>query len=290
MKIGLVCSRVRLEEKLIRASLKERGVEIIRIDPRELPLWVDSLKFAEVDAVLLRCISHIEAFYVSRWLEKAGIPTVNSHSVIATCGDKFLTSMAFAWARVPQPRTALALSEDTAFQIIEELGYPVVLKPVVGSWGRLVSLLTDRRAAEGVIEHKLTLGNYHHAALYLQEYVEKPGRDIRVLVTGSRLVCAVYRESDHWITNTARGGKARPCPITPELAGLALAAAQAVGGGFLAVDILETKDGRLLVSEVNHTPEFHGAMTATDVDIPGAIADYVIHIAAEGEKWSKQRS
>jgi len=282
MRIGVVCSRVRVEEKLILAALRERGVDVVRIDPRELPLWVGGPGLEGMDAVLLRCVSHTEAFYISRWLAGVGIPTVNRHSVVATCGDKFLTSMALAEAGLPQPRTALALSREAALSVLEGMGYPAVLKPVVGSWGRLLARLSDQHAAEAVIEHKLTLGSYQHSALYLQEYVEKPGRDIRALVAGHRLLYAVYRESDHWITNTARGGKTRPCPATPELVELAVGAARAVGGGLLAVDLLEAPDGRLLVNEVNHTPEFHGAMEAVDVDVPGAIADYVIELAKEG--------
>lgn len=234
-----------------------------------------------VDAVLLRCISHSRAFYLSRWLEHLGIPTVNRHTVVATCGDKFLTSVALAEAGVPQPRTALALSRAAALGALEELGYPAVLKPLVGSWGRLLARVNDRDAAEAILEHKETLGGYIHSLFYAQEYVEKPGRDIRVLVAGDRVVYAVYRESGHWITNTARGGVATPCPLTPELEALVLAAARAVGGGLLAVDVLETADGTLLAGEVNHTPEFHGAMAATDADIPGAIADYVIRVAEE---------
>jgi [lysine-biosynthesis-protein LysW]--L-2-aminoadipate ligase len=89
----------------------------------------------------------------------------------------------------------------------------------------------------------------------------------------------MYRRSAHWITNTARGGEASPCPLSPEIKELSLAAAQAVGGGILAVDLLETADGHLLVSEVNHTPEFHGAMEAVNVDIAGKMADYVLQQA-----------
>lgn len=281
MKIGVICSRVRLEEKLVLSSLRERGVEAVRIDPRELLLWVGRSRLEGLDAALLRCVSHTQAFYLSRWLESLGVPTVNPHRVIAICGDKFLTSLALAEAGVPQPRTALSFSQKAALACFEELGYPAVLKPVVGSWGRLIARLSDRHAAEAVLEHKLTLGSYNHSALYLQEYVDKPGRDIRVLVVGEGLVCAVYRESEHWITNTARGGRTKSCPITPELTELALAAAQAVGGGVLAVDILEGPDGQLLVSEVNHTPEFHGAMQATAADIPGTIAEFMIRVVEE---------
>jgi len=282
VRIGIVCSRVRVEEKLIRSALRRRGAETVRIDPREKAFWVGGPGLERLDAVLLRCMSHTRALYLSRWLEALGVPTVNRHSVVAQCGDKFLTSMALAEAGLPQPRTALAFSREAALSALEELGYPAVLKPVVGSWGRLLARLSDQHAAEAVIEHKLTLGSVHHSALYLQEYVEKPGRDIRALVVGDQVACAVYRESGHWITNTARGGRTTPCPVTPELEELALGVARAIGGGFLAVDLLEDLEGRLLVGEVNHTPEFHGAMEATSVDIPGSIADYVIQVAKEG--------
>jgi [lysine-biosynthesis-protein LysW]--L-2-aminoadipate ligase len=162
------------------------------------------------------------------------------------------------------------------------MGYPVVLKPPVGSWGRLLAKLNDRQAAEAVTEYKEALDGPQNDPFYIQEYVDKPDRDIRTLVVGDAVVYAVYRRSEHWITNTARGGDALPCPITPEIADLSLAAAQAVGGGIVAVDLLETADGQLLVNEVNHTPEFHGAMQATDTDIAAKMVDYVVAIAEEG--------
>jgi [lysine-biosynthesis-protein LysW]--L-2-aminoadipate ligase len=160
------------------------------------------------------------------------------------------------------------------------MGYPVVLKPVHGSWGRLLAKVNDLQAAEALLEHKITLGGYQHSVFYIQEYVDKPGRDIRSFVVGDETVAAIYRNSPHWITNTARGGNAANCPITPEVDRISRAAAQAVGGGVLAVDILETPDGRLLVSEVNHTPEFRNSIAPTGVDIPGKMIDYIMEVAA----------
>ena len=201
---------------------------------------------------------------------------MNSYPVVHTCGDKVLTSMALIRNGVPTPRTVVALNVEAALQAIEEIGYPVVLKPAVGSWGRLLSKVNDQDTAEAVLKHKATLGRPVHSVFYIQEYVDKPSRDIRTLVVGEEVVYAMYRRSDHWITNTARGGEALPCPLSPEIKELSLAAAQAVGGGILAVDLMETADGRLLVNEVNHTPEFHGAMQAVNVDIAGKMADYVL--------------
>lgn len=279
MKIGVLCSRVRVEEKLILAALRERGVDFDRIDPRKVTFELDSDDLNKYDAVLVRCLSHSRAYYLTRWLESAKVPTVSPHRVVATCGDKLLTSAALQEAGVPIPRTVVAFTPEAALGAIEKMGYPVVLKPMRGSWGRLLARVNDRDAAEAILEHKSTLGGYVHSVFYIQEYVDKPGRDIRTLVVGDEVIYAVYRRSAHWITNTARGGEALPCPLTPEITDLSLGAARAMGGGIVAVDLLETADGRLLVNEVNHTPEFHGAAQATDADIAGKIVDYVLKVA-----------
>jgi [lysine-biosynthesis-protein LysW]--L-2-aminoadipate ligase len=169
----------------------------------------------------------------------------------------------------------IAFTPESALQAIERIGYPVVLKPAIGSWGRLLAKISDREAAEALLEHKETLGSYQHAIFYVQEYVEKPGRDIRSFVVGEETICAIYRESEHWVTNTARGARARNCPLTPEIDRVSRAAAAAVGGGVLAIDILE-RDGELLVSEVNYTMEFRNSIEVTGVDIPGRIVDHVL--------------
>ena len=158
------------------------------------------------------------------------------------------------------------------------MGYPVVLKPAVGSWGRLLAKVNDRDAAEALLEHKTTLGSYQHGIFYIQEYVDKRGRDIRAFVVGDECVAAIYRTSPHWITNTARGGAASNCPVTPELAELTARAARAVGGGVVALDVFETGGG-LVVNEVNDTMEFKNSVAPTGVDIPGRIVDY-LHAAA----------
>jgi len=278
VKIGVLCSRVRVEEKMLFAALRERGVDYDRVDPRRLAFQLGGAGLEKYDAVLVRCLSHSRAYYLTRWLEGLGVPTVSPHRTVATCGDKLLTSAALQEAGLPIPRTAVAFTSEAALEVIERMGYPVVLKPLFGSWGRLLARVNDRDAAEAILEHKTTLGGYIHSVFYIQEYVDKPGRDIRALVVGDEVVYAIYRRSAHWITNTARGGEPLPCPLTPEIVALSLAAAEAVGGGIVAVDLLETVDGRLLVNEVNHTPEFHGAMQATDADIAGKMVDYVLEV------------
>lgn len=285
----ILCSRIRLEEKLIFQALREREVAFERVDVRKVTFDLngatpgDRAQSQDCDVVLVRCLSHARATYASRILQMQGVKIVNSHEVIVTCGNKVLTTLALLERGIPVPRTAITLSEESALTAIEEMGYPVVFKPPVGSWGRLMAKIHDRTAAEAVIEHKKALDRLQHNPFYIQEYIHKPGRDIRTLVVGDETICAIYRSSDHWITNTARGGIASNLPITPEIDGLSRAAAKAVGGGIVAVDILEVPDGSLLVNEVNHTPEFHGAMQATDADVAGKMVDYVLQVAREGE-------
>jgi len=276
LKIGVLCSRIRVEEKLLFEAFERRRESIDRIDDREVvfDLQQPSLRY---DVVLERCLHHSRALYALKVLNDWGIPTVNTHEVALTCGDKINTSAALARAGVPSPRTLVAFTPESALRAIETLGYPVVLKPAIGSWGRLLAKISDRDAAEALLEHKETLGSYQHAIFYVQEYVDKPARDIRSFVVGDETICAIYRESDHWITNTARGGRARDCPVTPEIDQLSRAAAHAVGGGVLAIDILEHEDG-LLVSEVNYTMEFRNSIETTGVDIPGRIVDHVIAV------------
>ena len=275
MRVGVLCSRVRVEEKLIFKALRQRGVDGERVDANTITLGLSG-GINGYDVVLVRCLSHSRALYASKLLGDNGLRTVNTYEVIATSGDKLLTSLALAKHGVPTPRIKVAFTAQSALETIEQMGYPVVLKPLNGSWGRLLAKINDRDAAEAILEHKHTLGGPQHSVFYIQEYVDKPGRDIRTLVIGEEVAYAMYRRSAHWITNTARGGEALLCPLSSEIKELSLAAAQAVGGGILAVDLLETADGRLLVNEVNHTPEFHGAMQAVDVDIAGKMADYVL--------------
>lgn len=274
LTVGVLMSRVRVEEKLLLEQLEQRGARIIRFDDRTFTLDLHK-PWQECDVVLERCINHLRALYTLRVLNDWGIATVNTYEVANTCGDKLLTSSALVQAGIPVPRTILAYDQESALAAIEEIGYPVVMKPAIGSWGRLLSRINDRDAAEAILEHKVTLGSFHHGAFYIQEYVNKPGRDIRSFVVGDETICAIYRDSPHWITNTARGGVATNCPVTPEIHELSLGAARAVGGGVVAVDLLESEDG-LLVNEVNYTMEFRNSIDTTGVNIPARVVDYVI--------------
>jgi [lysine-biosynthesis-protein LysW]--L-2-aminoadipate ligase len=288
MKIGVLLSRVRVEEKWLFEALEKRGLAYDRLDDREVAFdlahpggWLD------YDVVLERSISYGRGLYATRVLNSWGIPTVNMAHTAAVCGDKLATSAALQAAGVPQPQARVAFTPEAALKAIEELGYPVVLKPVVGSWGRLVSRVNDRDAAESILEHREALGNYQQQIYYIQEYLPKPaGRDIRAFVVGDEAIAAIYRTSPHWITNTARGGVATNCPVTPELDAVCVAAAKAVGGGVLAIDVLEDPERGFLINEANHTMEFHSSVPATGVDIPGRVIDYVVEV---GRRRAGQR-
>ena len=278
MKIGVLLSRVRVEEKLLFDAFEKRGIAFDKLYDPEIVFDLEKQAF-QYDCVLERCINHSRALYALRILNGWGIKTVNTYQVADTCGNKFLTTMALLEHKVPSPRTMIAFTRESALQAIDTLGYPVVMKPAIGSWGRLLSKINDRDAAEAILEHKEILGSYHHSIFYIQEFVKKPQRDIRAFVVGDECICAIYRYSEHWITNTARGGQAENCPVTPELNTLAVAAARAVGGGVVAIDLLETPEGQLLVNEVNYTMEFRNSIETTGVDIPGHVVDYVVHVA-----------
>lgn len=278
-RIGVLFSRVRVEEKWIFAAMEKRGIDYDRLDDRAISFDLENpAPWRVFDAVLERSISYNSGLNALRILNAFGIPTVNTAAVAEVCGDKLSTSAMLARSNVPQPRNMVAFTPEAALEAIEAFGYPVVLKPVVGSWGRLLAKINDRDAAEAVLEHKATLGSVQHSVFYIQEYINKPGRDIRAIVVGDRVLTAIYRKSEHWITNTARGGEGELCPITPEIESLCLSATAAVGGGVLAVDLVEHPEKGLVVNEINHTMEFHTAQPISGIDIADEIVSYVLNV------------
>jgi [lysine-biosynthesis-protein LysW]--L-2-aminoadipate ligase len=277
--LAVLTSRVRLEEDLIFRALERRGIRYEHVDERRISVALTSDaqggSAARYRGVLNRIMSHTRSGYAARLFEAQGIPVLSSSQVIETCGDKIHTSVALTAAGLPTPRTVVALTPRAALAAIEQVGYPAVLKPAIGSWGRLLAKVNDRDAAEALIEHRQSLPAPVHQVFYVQEYIDKGGRDIRAIVLGEEVVAAIHRRSEHWITNTARGAAAEPCELSPELVKLARQAATAVGGGMVAVDLIERADGELLVNEVNHTMEFHGLVAATGMDLADRLVGYL---------------
>ncbi|MEJ7763671.1 MAG: lysine biosynthesis protein LysX [Thermomicrobiales bacterium] len=285
LRLGVLVSYLRPEEKLILAAARARGLVVTPLFDRDLVLDFAAPDAATsglaVDVVLDRNVAHGRALYTLRTLERWGIATLNDSATVALCDDKVQTSLALVAAGIPTPRTMLAYSVEAALNACEALGYPAVIKPVTGSWGRLLAKVNGPEQARAILGEKLSHGSFHHEIIYVQEFVEKPGRDIRAFVVGDRVLAASYRTSEHWVTNSARGAVSLPCPITPEIEDLALRSCATVGARLAGVDLFETPDG-LQVVEVNGGGEFRGLMTTTDVDIAAEIVEEAIRVAERG--------
>ena len=277
-ELAVLYDRIRPDERMLFAALDELGVPYDKVYTPQLKVFFDAAGQAQVPwkVAIERCVSQSRGHAVTRALEAFGVKVVNPAHVIELCGDKLATNARLHAAGVPTPRTGVAFDGEAALQLCEEIGYPVVLKPTVGSWGRMVSKLNDRDAAEAVIEHKEVLGGPQHGIFYVQELIHKPGRDIRAFVIGGVCIGAIYRTSPHWITNTARGATASNCPVTPDIADLSVKAAAAVGGQIVAIDLMEDPERGLMVIEVNHTMEFKNSVGTTGVNIPRLMGEYAI--------------
>jgi len=282
--ISLISDRIRWDEKALINAASHIKVDLKLIDPKGIFINVseglDEIKDYFGDVAINRCVSYFRGLHITAILEKAGLEVINPFDVSLICGNKVFTNLALMEAGIPIPKTLLAFTREGALKALNEIGFPAVMKPVIGSWGRLIALVKDRDSAQAIIESREQIHNALLQIYYVQEYVNRPPRDIRVLVIGDEAVAASYRYSpkDDWRTNVARGGVSKPCRLTDDLVDLALRAAKAVGGGVLAVDCMESPSG-ILVHEVNSTVEFRGLCSATQVDIPGKIIEYAVRMA-----------
>jgi len=263
-------------------ALNERGHEITRVDVRDtaFDLGAPPAELADVDIVINRVLSMSQGLYATRILTSLGVHVINPPDIVQTCADKVATSLALERAGIPTPQTVVAFTIESALEGIESVGYPCVLKPVIGSWGRLVAKVDSFDAAEGILEHKATLGNYEHNIFYIQDYVPTGGEDIRVLTLDGHPIAAMSRQGAGWRANAALGASVEARHIDGDLAELATAASDAVGGGMLGVDLLETETG-YTVHEVNHGVEFRALNDAVDLDVPGTIAEWIEEKAAQ---------
>jgi [lysine-biosynthesis-protein LysW]--L-2-aminoadipate ligase len=295
MRVGILYSRIRKDEKLLLGELRERGHEVEKIDVRRQRFGLSDPPeaFGDVDIVVDRCLATSRSLYATQFAEAYGVPVVNAPQTAQICADKVRNSLALERAGVPTPTTEVAFTKDAAMEIVEDFGYPCVLKPVIGSWGRLMAKLDSRSAAEAVLEHKEVLGHYEHKVFYVQEFVEKPGRDMRVVAVDGEPIAAMIRSSDHWLTNAAQGAEVTAFEPDERARELVAEASEAVGGGLLGIDLMEVgveeaqgasdsqpaepRDGETdyTVHEVNHTVEFKALNDAVDVDVPAAVVDWL---------------
>jgi [lysine-biosynthesis-protein LysW]---L-2-aminoadipate ligase len=276
LKVSITFDRLRWEEKALRDAADSRGLEASLVDVKGLVFEVPKKHPQLGDVVLQRCISHYRSLLLSQTLEGAGLTVINGHKVAEVCSNKLASTIALSRAGVPTPRTLLALSSESVESAGESLGFPLVLKPFTGSWGRMVTIVRDMPTLQALIEYKEELANPLEHMYYMQEYVQRPPRDIRAIIAGDELIACVHRyaPAGEWRTNVARGGTSKAFEPDEELKEIVLKAGRAVGGGILGVDAMES-DGGYLVHEVNNTVEFKGAQSATEADIPSKIIDYV---------------
>jgi [lysine-biosynthesis-protein LysW]---L-2-aminoadipate ligase len=281
--IGIIFDKLRFEEKALHDSAIKRGLRAQLIDAKNLTICTTSKK-ADLhfgDIVLQRSVSHFRGLYVTGCLEFVGFRVINDFKVSQICGNKLVTSLQLVRNNISVPNTAFAFSSEGARNLMNELGYPVVLKPVVGSWGRGVFPIRDEETANMLLETREENGSALSRIYYVQEMINRPPRDLRCIVVGDSVVTAIYRYSsdNEWRTNVSRGGKAERATITRELEDIVLRAAKSVGGGVLGVDLMEDTHRGLLVNEVNNTVEFKGAQNVAEVDIADSIIQYAVNTA-----------
>lgn len=281
VQVGIAYSRIREDEKLLLAELRERGHDVVKVDIRSTTFDIQTAPevFAELDVLLDRCLATSRSLYLSQFCQAYDVPVINTAETSHCCADKVLNSLQLEQAGVPTPATTVAFTTESALEAVESFGYPCVLKPVVGSWGRLVAKIDSRSAAEAILEHKATLGHYEHKVFYLQEYVDKPGRDIRVLAADGDPIAGMTRSADHWLTNAAKGAETDSFELDAEARDLVERASEAVGGGLLGIDLMETgaetEASGYTVHEINHTPEFKSLQETVDVDVAAAVVDWL---------------
>jgi [lysine-biosynthesis-protein LysW]--L-2-aminoadipate ligase len=283
VEVCVIYDKIRFEEKALYDKAKKKGLRAHIIDAKTITIDTESKRKALQlgDVILQRSISHFRGLYLTACLEFLGFLVINKFNVGETCGNKLITSLTLAKYQVPTPKTHFAFSAESAIEVISKIGFPLVLKPIVGSWGRGVFPLRDEEVANMIVEMREGDDSPLARIYYVQEMIKRPPRDLRCIVVGDKVIAAIYRYSaeNEWRTNVARGGKAEVAPITNELEDIALKAAKAVGGGIVGIDLMEDEKRGLLVHEVNSTVEFRGASNVSDADIAGAIIDYALKIA-----------
>ncbi|NHV46027.1 MAG: lysine biosynthesis protein LysX [Candidatus Verstraetearchaeota archaeon] len=281
--LSLLYDRIRTEEKLIINTAEKKGIELRPIDVKDLHLVItDPNKDKEIfgDIAIERCVSYFRGLHLTAILEGKGIKVINPYSIMSICGNKMLTSILLAKNGIPTPKTIIAFTKEEALKAIEEIGFPAVIKPVFGSWGRLIAQVKDKDIAQVILEHREEINNPLYQIYYIQEMIERPPRDIRCIVIDNEIIASIYRYSspEDWRTNIARGGRAEVCNLTEDMKEIILKTSEIIGGGVLGIDAMESKNG-IVIHEVNATVEFKGAMSASGIDIPGKIIEYALKLA-----------
>lgn len=285
VRICIIYDKLRFEEKKIYNDIQQKGLDANLVDGKSLIFDTESSKSDSRlgDIILQRVISYNRGLHLTYCLEQIGLPVVNSFSVSEICGNKLIASLILKKNNVPTPKTTFAFSTESARECMKKLGYPLVVKPIIGSWGRGVYQIKDQFMAEMMLDSRQENDNSFSRIYYFQELIDRPSRDIRCIVIGDQIVASVFRYSseNEWRTNVAVGGRTEVAPLTSELKEIVLKASNAVGGGILGVDLMEDKERGYLVHEVNNTVEFRGASAVCKSDIAGAMTDYLVKMSSK---------
>ena len=270
---------IRLEEKLLIESAKKNEINLEMVDCKKLSVDLNEKKSFD-SPVLQRCVSYYRNIHSTAAIEGQGVRVVNCLNTGIFAGNKLFTHMLLQKSGVPTPNATVAFSKDAAMNALDRNGFPKIIKPTVGSWGRMVSKINDMDSAEGIIEGREAMYPIHQVH-FLEEFVERPPRDIRAIVIGDTVPAAIYRNSGdgNWKTNTHLGGSAETCKITNELEEICLKAKNAVQGEIVGVDLMESNEKGLVVHEINNTTEFRNVVRVTGVDVPKLMLEYVKEIA-----------
>ncbi|TLX82991.1 MAG: lysine biosynthesis protein LysX [Thaumarchaeota archaeon] len=274
--LSILYDTIRWEEKALFDAGKKKGSDIKMVDCKNLFLNLDKSKDS-FETVLQRCVSYYRSLHSTAALEGKGVNVINCLNTSIFAGNKLFTHMLLQKQGIPTPFSTVAFSEEAALEALEKNGYPMVLKPTVGSWGRMIALLKDRDSAEGIMESRERMYPIYQV-YYLEEFVQRPPRDIRAIMIGDKVVAAIYRYSGggQWKTNMALGGRAEVCKVTKELEDVCIKAKNAVFGQIVGVDLMESKEKGLVVHEVNNTTEYKNTVRVTGVDIPAMMIDYAL--------------
>jgi [lysine-biosynthesis-protein LysW]---L-2-aminoadipate ligase len=277
-ELSILYDTIRWEEKALFDATKKKGIKTKMVDCKGLFVNLDKSK-EEFGTVIQRCISYYRNLHSTAALEGKGINVINSLNTSILAGNKLFTHMLLTKHNIPTPFSAVAFSEDAALELLEKRGYPMVLKPTVGSWGRMIALLKDRDSAEGIMETREKMYPIYQV-YYLEEFVNRPPRDIRAIMIGDKVVAAIYRYSGdgQWKTNMALGGKAEPIKVTKELEDICIKTKNAIQGQIVGIDLMESKENGLVVHEVNNTTEYKNTVRVTGVDIPALMIDYALQL------------
>lgn len=276
--LSILYDTIRWEEKALFDAAKEKGIDTKMVDCKNLSINLDNSK-EDYGTVIQRCVSYYRSLHSTAALEGKGVNVINSLNTSIFAGNKLFTHMLLLKKGIPTPFSAVAFSQESALDLLDKKGYPMVIKPTVGSWGRMIAMLKDKESAEAIIESRENMYPIYQV-YYLEEFVNRPPRDIRAIVVGDRVVAAIYRYSgeDQWKTNMALGGRAEELKVTKELEDICIKAKEAVQGQIVGVDLMESKENGLVVHEVNNTTEYKNTVRVTGVNIPAMMIDYAVNL------------